>query len=175
MEIILKYQNDVIISTCFCPMQSYLCINLGKVKGLSALNLDGNPLDHPPLGIVKHGIKAIQQYLRDEHIRQSKCANENLDSDDEYYEEDRQTLIVPDIWASDDEDNQNQRHIPRSQPPTVLSRPAFIFLRKSKYFDSNQYSINHSPIDIKLFFFSFGEMILSNQACSYSPYLRIQI
>ncbi|CAF5161684.1 unnamed protein product, partial [Rotaria magnacalcarata] len=30
-----------------------LPVELGKVKGLSALNLDGNPLEHPPLDIVK--------------------------------------------------------------------------------------------------------------------------
>jgi hypothetical protein len=37
----------------------------GKVKTLSALNLDGNPLIHPPFEIIKQGIKAIQHYLRD--------------------------------------------------------------------------------------------------------------
>ncbi len=41
-------------------------IILGKVKTLSALNLDGNPLDQPPFAIIKQGIKSIQQYLRDQ-------------------------------------------------------------------------------------------------------------
>ncbi|CAF3371409.1 unnamed protein product [Rotaria socialis] len=94
-----------------------LPVELGKVKGLAALNLDGNPLEHPPLDIVKQGIKAIQQYLRDEHIRESKCANEKLDSDDEYYEVERQTLIVPDVWASSDEENEDQRRISRKPKP----------------------------------------------------------
>ncbi|CAF5203901.1 unnamed protein product, partial [Rotaria magnacalcarata] len=129
--------------------------HLGKVKGLSALNLDGNPLEHPPLDIVKQGIKAIQQYLRDEHIRESKCANEKLDSDDEYYEVERQTLIVPDVWASSDDENEDQRRIARSPQPTALSRPSLIFLRKSKYFDSKK-NLNKSFTNV---FFLFGELI----------------
>ena len=35
------------------------------MKTLSALNLDGNTLDYPPFDVIKQGIKAIQQYLRE--------------------------------------------------------------------------------------------------------------
>lgn len=77
----------------------------GKVKHLSTLNLDGNPLEYPPADIVKQGIKAIQQYLRDEYVRQ-----DTLDSEDENdYEDQQQVDIVPDVWASDDEDNQRRK------------------------------------------------------------------
>ncbi|CAF3371419.1 unnamed protein product [Rotaria socialis] len=127
-----------------------LPVELGKVKGLAALNLDGNPLEHPPLDIVKQGIKAIQQYLRDEHIRESKCANEKLDSDDEYYEVERQTLIVPDVWASSDEENEDQRRISRSPQHTSLSRPSLIFLRKSKSEASHYKSAATNPLTIHL-------------------------
>ncbi|CAF4535537.1 unnamed protein product [Rotaria sp. Silwood1] len=94
-----------------------LPVQLGKLKGLSALNLDGNPLDHPPLEIVKHGIKAIQQYLRNEHIHHSKCTNQKTDSEDEnYYDDEQQTNIVQDVWASSDDDNDDQqRRIARSE------------------------------------------------------------
>ena len=109
---------------------------VGKLKGLSALNLDGNPLDHPPYEIVKQGIKAIQQYLRDEHIRRSKFTNEKLDSEDENYAEERDIDMVPDVWASSDEENNGQRRITRSHATTVLSRPSLTLLGKSKYFNS---------------------------------------
>ncbi|CAF1053637.1 unnamed protein product [Rotaria sordida] len=113
-----------------------LPVQLGKVKGLSALNLDGNPLVHPPLEIVKQGIKAIQQYLRNEHIRHSK-----YDSDDENYDDDeeQQTDIIQDVWASSDDDNDDQqRRISRSpKPSTILSRPSLILLRKSKKIKKN--------------------------------------
>ncbi|CAF4242135.1 unnamed protein product, partial [Rotaria sp. Silwood2] len=106
-----------------------------KVKGLSALNLDGNPLDHPPLEIVKQGIKAIQQYLRDEHIHRTKYTDQKFDSEDENYDEEQQTNIVQDVWASSDDDNNDQqRRISRSpQPPTFLYRPSLILLRKSNF------------------------------------------
>ena len=110
------------------------------MKGLSALNLDGNPLQHPPIEIVKQGIKAIQQYLRDEHIRHSKFSHEKIVSEDEEEQDD----IVPDVWASSDDENNGQQRISRSPhvpPPIVLSRPSLIFLRKSKYFYS--YIDNH--------------------------------
>jgi hypothetical protein len=111
---------------------------LGKVKGLSALNLDGNPLEHPPFEIVKQGVKAIQQYLRDEHIRRSKLSHEKVDSEDENYREEEPLDIVPDVWASSDDENDGQQRITRSpHPSAVLSRPPLIFLRKSKY--SNRY------------------------------------
>ena len=86
---------------------------LGKVKGLSVLNLDGNPLDYPPPDIVKQGIKAIQQYLREEYILHATHTHEKLDSDDENYNEEQQMNIVPDVWASSDEDNNIQRRMAR--------------------------------------------------------------
>ncbi len=58
-----------------------LPFELGKVKTLSALNLDGNPLIHPPISIIKQGIKAIQHYLRD------KLTSDQDSSDDEPTEE----------------------------------------------------------------------------------------
>jgi hypothetical protein len=110
---------------------------LGKVKTLSALNLDGNPLEHPPLDIVKQGIKTIQTYLREEHIRQSKFSREKLDSDDEEFDIDRHIDIVADVWASDDGDNHDdQRRITRSPAPPpapLFSRSPFL-VRKAKYF-----------------------------------------
>ncbi|CAF0780669.1 unnamed protein product [Rotaria sordida] len=65
---------------------------LGKVKTLSALNLDGNPLVHPPFEIIKQGIKAIQQYLRN-----------NLDSNDR--------SSSPDDDDDNDEDDDNRQRI----------------------------------------------------------------
>ncbi|UJR36924.1 hypothetical protein I4U23_029636 [Adineta vaga] len=64
---------------------------LGKVKTLSALNLDGNPLNHPPNEVIKQGIKAIQQYLRDE-----------LHTDDEFS-----------LTDDDDDLQQTPRYSPR--------------------------------------------------------------
>jgi len=74
----------------------------GKVKGLSALNLDGNPLDHPPLEIVKQGIKSIQEYLRE---------GLNLSENENEYDE-----FIDDVWASDAEDeNKEQQQHPQQQ------------------------------------------------------------
>ncbi|CAF1165332.1 unnamed protein product [Adineta steineri] len=67
-----------------------LPFELGKVKTLSALNLDGNPLHHPPIEIIKQGIKAIQQYLRD-----------RLNSDNEA------------LLSDDDNDDDNQQRTPK--------------------------------------------------------------
>ena len=120
----------------------YSDVHLGKLKGLSALNLDGNPLEHPPLEILKHGIKAIQQYLRDEHIRRSKCAHEKLDTDDETYDEERSIDMVADVWASSDDEQTGQRRLARSQyPSTRLSRPLLLRLQKSKYFVSTDLDV----------------------------------
>ena len=65
------------------------------------MNLDGNPLDHPPASIVQQGVKAIQHYLRDEHRRQL-----NLESDDD---EEQQIDLVADVWASSDDEQQTKR------------------------------------------------------------------
>ncbi|CAF4379405.1 unnamed protein product, partial [Adineta steineri] len=67
-----------------------LPFELGKAKTLSALNLDGNPLHHPPIEIIKQGIKAIQQYLRDK-----------LNSDNEA------------LLSDDDNDDDNQQRTPK--------------------------------------------------------------
>ncbi|CAF0943676.1 unnamed protein product [Rotaria sp. Silwood1] len=100
-----------------------LPVQLGKLKGLSALNLDGNPLDHPPLEIVKHGIKAIQQYLRNEHIHHSKCTNQKTDSEDEnYYDDEQQTNIVQDVWASSDDDNDDQQRRIARKTKTITKK-----------------------------------------------------
>ncbi|CAF1486316.1 unnamed protein product [Rotaria sordida] len=138
-----------------------LPVQLGKVKGLSALNLDGNPLVHPPLEIVKQGIKAIQQYLRNEHIRHSK-----YDSDDENYDDDeeQQTDIIQDVWASSDDDNDDQqRRISRSpKPSTILSRPSLILLRKSKSEASYYKSATANPLTTHL------QSCIHHQRVSYS-------
>jgi hypothetical protein len=93
------------------------------VKGLSALNLDGNPLDHPPFEIIKQGIKAIQQYLRN----QSEHAEEE-EEDDEQQQQHNDS--IGDVWASSDEENLVQPQKTRSR---ILKRPSIIFPRKSKY------------------------------------------
>ena len=86
------------------------------------------------MDVVKHGIKAIQQYLRDEHIRRSKCAEEKLDSDDENYDEERLIDLVADVWASSDEDtSEHPRRLTRSPHP-LLARPSVVPTGKSKYF-----------------------------------------
>lgn len=93
----------------------------GNIKGLSALNLDGNPLDHPPLEIVKQGIKAIQQYLRD-----GRNLSENEDEEEDNF--------IADVWASSDDESKEQQQ--KSRSPHLISslkRPSLIFLRKSKY------------------------------------------
>ncbi len=89
------------------------------MKGLSALNLDGNPLDHPPFEIIKQGIKAIQQYLRNqsEHAEEEEDEQQHNDS-------------IGDVWASSDEENLAQPQKTRSR---ILKRPSIIFTRKSKY------------------------------------------
>lgn len=50
------------------------------MKSLTALNLDGNPLDYPPFDIIRQGIRAVQQYLRE---RISSDDDLSLSSDDE--------------------------------------------------------------------------------------------
>lgn len=116
---------------------------LGKVKGLSALNLDGNPLDHPPFEIVKQGIKAIQQYLRDQSD-QNDNDNGAAAADDEEEEEaeeevERQaTEMIADVWASSDEENPRPRQRSRSPYPSRLhTRPSVMRLRNSKYNPTN--------------------------------------
>ncbi|CAF1211085.1 unnamed protein product [Adineta steineri] len=87
---------------------------LGTIKSLSSLNLDGNPLVDPPAEIIKQGLKAIQQYLHDEFIRQPKSSYEENDPNDDIYYEDHDADIVPDVWASDDDEkNNNQRQVKR--------------------------------------------------------------
>lgn len=101
----------------------------GKLKGLSALNLDGNPLDEPPAEIVKQGIKAIQQYLRNEG--KTKEEDQRTDDDDEEPSID----MVADVWASSDDDGENQRRLTRSNHQNVLPRQSLtLSLQKSKYF-----------------------------------------
>ena len=114
--------------------------HVGKVKGLSALNLDGNPLDHPPFEIVKQGIKAIQQYLRDQSDHNDDDDNNNnnngADADEEEEEEvERQTTeLIADVWASSDEENPRPRQRSRSPYPSRLhTRPSVMRLRNSKY------------------------------------------
>lgn len=105
------------------------------MKGLSALNLDGNPLDHPPFEIVKQGIKAIQQYLRDQSDENGNDGEEEnvVDYVDEE-EEEQATDIIADVWASSDEDHPRPRQRSRSLYPSTLAiRPSVMRLRNSKY------------------------------------------
>ncbi|UJR09247.1 hypothetical protein I4U23_013493 [Adineta vaga] len=95
-----------------------LPLELGKVKNLSTLNLDGNPLEYPPADIVKQGIKIIQHYLRDEYIRHSKSTQEQFDSEDESYPNEQD--IVPDVWASDDDDDDGKNNQRRKTRKTKL-------------------------------------------------------
>lgn len=113
------------------------------MKGLSALNLDGNPLDHPPFEIVKQGIKAIQQYLRDQSDENENAGEEEDDDDDEQ----QATDIIADVWASSDED-----HPPRPRqrsrslyPSTLVTRPSVMRLRNSKYKSSCSHMSDCSP------------------------------
>lgn len=116
-------------------MKFSILLHLGKLKGLSALNLDGNPLDHPPMEVVKHGIKAIQQYLRDEQIRHRNSDATTLESEEESSEEEPNIDLVGDVWASSDDETDGQRRLTRSQHRNVLSRPPLLLpLQKSKYF-----------------------------------------
>ncbi|CAF0802444.1 unnamed protein product [Didymodactylos carnosus] len=102
---------------------------LGKVKTLSALNLDGNPLEFPPWDVVKQGLKAIQIFLREDHIRRSKLEHKELDSDDENYDQERDINLVNDVWASDDDDaGGNQPTL----TPAAKSQVSKILLRNSK-------------------------------------------
>ena len=81
------------------------------------MNLDGNPLDHPPADIVQQGIKAIQHFLRDEHRRQL-----NLESDED---EEQQIDLVADVWASsDDEQQAKPKSVPSSKktPASTTSK-----------------------------------------------------
>ncbi|CAF4060492.1 unnamed protein product [Rotaria magnacalcarata] len=53
-----------------------LPVELGKVKGLSALNLDGNPLEHPPLDIVKQeGDAYVARAHEEQRLRHMKHRN----------------------------------------------------------------------------------------------------
>ncbi|CAF3384527.1 unnamed protein product [Rotaria socialis] len=92
---------------------------LGKMKQLTALNLDGNPLGHPPCYIIKQGIKAIQ-----------KCLRDTLESND---------LSSSSSSSSSDDDPDQQQQIRSS----VHHAP--MFLRKSKsetgYYDTTPLNI----------------------------------
>jgi hypothetical protein len=89
--------------------------SIGKVKTLSALNLDGNPLVHPPFEIIKQGVKTIQHYLRDDQF----------DSDDEEQ-----------MKSTSDDDKQRRR---TTRPHSSID------LRKSKYFDRYKKKVIESP------------------------------
>ena len=59
-------------------------------------------MDHPPLEIVKQGIKSIQEYLRE---------GLNLSENENEYDE-----FIDDVWASDAEDeNKEQQQHPQQQ------------------------------------------------------------
>ncbi|CAF3551128.1 unnamed protein product [Rotaria sp. Silwood1] len=96
-------------------LQTLPC-ELGKVKTLSALNLDGNPLIHPPFEIIKQGIKAIQQYLRDKFNENDKSisSDDNLDDDEEVEEVEEKDNDDDD---DDDDDDQHRTKLnPRHRP-----------------------------------------------------------
>ena len=113
------------------------------MKGLSALNLDGNPLDHPPFEIVKQGIKAIQQYLRDQSDENENVGEEEEDDDDD---EQQATDIIADVWGSSDEDHPHPRQRSRSLYPSILpTRPSVMRLRNSKYKSSCSHMSDCSP------------------------------
>ncbi|CAF1277997.1 unnamed protein product [Adineta ricciae] len=106
---------------------------LGKVKTLSALNLDGNPLQHPTNEIVKQGIKAVLQYLRDElHTDDdlSLSDNENLQPTPRYSPRKSRRRIT----SIDDEEVDKFSH-PNLSPLRVQS---------CKQYDRISYSARHS-------------------------------
>jgi hypothetical protein len=112
-----------------------LVCRTGKLKGLSALNLDGNPLDHPLIDVVKQGIKAIQQYLRDEYAR---CSNgdhlQQTDSDNDESSDKEHNGMVADVWASSDDEQHRQARSTRSYNLIFLSCSSLIPLTTDTYF-----------------------------------------
>ncbi|CAF1614719.1 unnamed protein product [Adineta ricciae] len=99
-----------------------LPIELGKVKHLSTLNLDGNPLEYPPADIVKQGIKAIQQYLRDEYVRQDTFDSEDENDHEEQQQQQQQFDIVPDVWASEDDDDGKDNQRQKARKTKIISK-----------------------------------------------------
>ena len=84
---------------------------IAYLRHLTALSLSDNPLLYPPIEVVQKGCKEVQQFLRNEIIKQQiQTINENdenlrnliNESEDDYY--DIQS-VADDIWASDNEDN----------------------------------------------------------------------
>jgi hypothetical protein len=83
----------------------------GQVKTLSALNLDGNPLESPPLDVVKRGLKAIQEYF----LNALPCpSGDDTDVEDE-----------PDVWTSSENETDS---------PTLPRQRKYVQLNSSSVF-----------------------------------------
>ena len=72
--------NLVRRNVCHSLFLCFIKLILGKVKNLSALNLDGNPLEYPPTEVIRQGIKAIQQYLRENLALNDKLSSSSSSS-----------------------------------------------------------------------------------------------
>jgi hypothetical protein len=79
----------------------YLPIELSQLKQLTALSLIDNPIEFPPMDIIKKGLKSILQFLNNEMI------NHNIQQQMTNYESKSMNYdridTVDDCWASDDD------------------------------------------------------------------------
>lgn len=84
---------------------------IGNLVNLTALNLDNNPLEYPPLEVVGKGLKAILEYMRDDYVKlrgassgsDKQCVIKKSSNEYSYYYDD--SLGTDDVWASDTEEN----------------------------------------------------------------------
>ena len=68
---------------------------------MTALNLINNPIEFPPLDVVKNGIKYVQDFLR-QNMNEGDQLNKYKEND-KYDDESRIIRDLDDVWASEDE------------------------------------------------------------------------
>jgi hypothetical protein len=141
----------------------YLPFEISNLSNLTALNLTDNPLEYPPIDIVRKGCKSVQDFMRDDYLRSktnsreistltsttSTFTNNNnnninqrnhaqIENDDDYLDDEF------DVWASDNEENDTKSK----------SRPKSSFSSMNQTPIQNDYFSRYIKIDISFYFFN---------------------
>ena len=91
---------------------------------MTALNLINNPIEFPPMDVVKNGIKYVQDYLK--QSMESQHGNYDEIRETRYDEESRLMQAnhgALDVWSSDDEHDKLMRNM-RAASASRLTRSA---------------------------------------------------
>ncbi len=101
---------------------------IANLRHLTALNLIDNPIEYPPIEVVQKGCKCVQEYLKHE-IKKGKnylisCSNDEYEFADENYNNIK--LLNDDVWASDDNENNEDSNGDISTKRSKLSSASIV-------------------------------------------------